>query len=565
MFLALLIVLFFAAIVANYFWTSYYQHEQMENELVEKGEVLSQQMDAVWSFMSLNQSQLEKIAYTDDGVYRGLHCAIAGRSIGMLFSQSSNYTTRFVNFSPRNPDDTPDTFEADALNAFLADPAVTQYYSFSQLNEKEVFRYSAPMLAQETCLTCHGTPAGTVDVVGYEKEGWRVGDIGGAISIVIPLDVYMESQQTTVVYNIIFFGVLLLLFALCIWFALSYLVTGPLRKIQGSVKQTNVGELDIRLAPSETSREIRAFADELNDMSVKLAEVYGNLEAQVTDRTLQLTEANELLVGQRMQLEHMNSYLAEQSRYKSDFLAMMSHELRTPLTSIIAFTSLLKKNAVCQNDRDLAEISLEIESNSNVLLTIINDILDMSRIEAGKAVLNLVLVDFGDLVSEIKSFMQPIAEHKKINLSYEVKHNVPLAFVDDDKLHHIMVNLLSNAIKFTAEGGKVSLKVSYDEAGAENSSRSHYDSSDASQRGGSWIVLEVTDTGIGIARENQREIFERFWQVDSSVARSYSGTGLGLALVKEYAEMHGGSVAVESTLGEGSSFTVRIRARQEKC
>ncbi len=565
MFLILLTVLFIAAIIANYFWTSYYEREQMENELIETGEVLSMQMDAVWSFMSMNQSQLEKIAFTDEGVYRGLHCAIAGRSIGLLFSQTSNYTTRFVNYNPRNPSDVPDAFESAALDVFLVDPTVKQYYEFSDFNGVEVFRYSAPMEIEETCLTCHGTPAGEIDVVGFPKEGWSLGDVGGAISIVIPLDVYKMSEQTTVLYNIVFFGVLLLLFSICVWFALHYLVTNPLKKIQGSIHQSSAGELDIQLSPSETSREIRDFANELNGMSVKLAEVYNNLELQVADRTAQLTEANDLLVQQRAQLERMNADLAGQSRYKSDFLAMMSHELRTPLTSIIAFTSLLKKDTVNRNNPDVAEISSEIESNSNVLLTIVNDILDISRIEAGKAELNYELLDLGDMIANLKDFMQPIVDQKNMQHSYKVNGNVPLVYVDGDKLQHILINLLLNAIKFTPEGGQVSLKISYDESATDVASNERkVVSAEDGMHDNGWILLQVSDTGIGIDEEDQTSIFERFRQVDSSAARGYSGTGLGLALVKEYVEMHKGSVSVRSALGEGSTFTVRIPVRQEK-
>lgn len=557
MFLTLLVVLFFAAIVFNYFWTSASQQQQMEKELIEKGMVLSQQMDAVWTFMSYNQDELEKIAYTEEGVYRGLHCAIVGRSIGIIFSQDSNYTTRFVNFSPRNPEATPDEFETEALNTFLNDPDAQYYSAFEEVEGERVFRYSAPMNIQDSCLECHGTPAGEIDATGFPKEGWSIGDVGGAISIIIPLDVYEENMQATVANNLTFFIALLLLFSILILLALTYLVTGPLKKIKQSVQNTSVGELDIELAPTETSKEISEFVDELNDMSTKLAELYDSLETQVADRTAQLSEANELLVEQREQLEHINSYLADESQYKSDFLAMMSHELRTPLTSIVAFTNLLKKTAAQNKDEDLEEISSEIESSSQILLTIINDILDMSRIEAGKAELNLGPVDFGDLVAALRDFMQPIAEKKDISLRYEIDKDVPLTFADFDKLHHIAINLLSNAIKFTPDGGSVLFHISY-----EPPKQTSQSSKEASALG--HVVLQVIDTGIGIDAKDQRGIFERFRQVDSSVARGYSGTGLGLALVKEYALMHGGRVAVKSTVGEGSTFSVYIPARQEK-
>jgi len=549
MFLVLLAVLFLAAIVVNYFWTSHSLKQQTEKELVEKGQVLSQQMGAVWSFMSANQEQLQEIAYTEQGSYYGLHCAIVGRSIGMIFSRESNYTTRFVNFSPRNLADSPDEFEAAALSVFNADLGTKEYYAFSEFNGVDVFRYSAPMEIQETCLECHGEPAGEVDVTGFPKEGWNIGDIGGAISIVIPLDVYLENERSTVVSNLIFFCALLLVFSICIWFTLTYLVTSPLRRIQSSVQQACVGKLDINLAPGEASLEIRDLVQELNDMSHELGESYDNMEAQVADRTVQLSRANQLLEEQRAQLEGINIHLTDENRYRSDFLAMMSHELRTPLTSIIAFANLLQKRAADQIAPDISEICSEIESNGQLLLTIINNILDMSRIEAGKAELNLEMVDFGDLASSTRAFIQPIADQKGIKFSYEIDNDVPLAFADFDKLQHILVNLLSNAIKFTSEGGGVWLRITYNDAAGAKDACGH-------------VLMQVRDTGIGIDKKNQREIFERFWQVDSSAARNYNGTGLGLALVKEYSEMHGGSVKVQSAPGKGSTFTVCVPMKQ---
>jgi signal transduction histidine kinase len=571
MFLVLLLVLFVFASVANYFGTSSSMHQQTEKELIEKGRVLSQQMNAVWSFMSANQDQLQSIARTEEGVYYGLHCAIVGRSIGAIFSQETNYTTRFVNFSPRNLADTPDDFESAALQAFKADSGVKEFYAFSEYGGMEVFRYSAPMEIQETCLECHGMPAGEIDVTGFPKEGWNKGEIGGAISIAIPLDVYRENERATVLYNLLFFSCLLLVFSVCVWIALSYLVTNPLRRLRHGIRQTQVGELDLRLAPGEASYEMRDLVQEFNEMSHKLGRVYTSLESQVLERTQQLSQANRLLEEQRSQLEEINSHLADENRYKSDFLAMMSHELRTPLTSIIAFANLLQKSASGQADPGIAEISHEIESNSQILLAIVNDILDMSRIEAGKAELNPEMVDFGDLASSLRDFVQPIADQKGIKVSYEVKNNVPLAFVDFDKLHHILVNLLSNAIKFTPCGGQVWVDISYEpvDATPTQTSSEPVDATPGptgdtpTQPAGGFILLCVRDTGIGIAEKDLRDIFERFWQIDSSASRNYNGTGLGLALVKEYTTMHEGTVEVSSTLGEGSTFMVRIPRRQE--
>ncbi len=342
-FAGLIILLIAVSLGANLAWTSMNKRAQMENELREKGEVLAQQMDAVWEFMASNQDRLAQISFTDDGVYQGLHCAIAGRSIGQLFTSESSYTTRFVNFNPRNDADEPDEFETKALDAFLADPACREYYGITEYQGVEVFRYLAPMRIEQNCLDCHGEPAGEVDVTGFAKEGWRIGDMGGAISIIMPLDVYQDNEQSAVMQDVVFFGGMLVVCLVIIYLALSYLVTRPLSKIQAGVETIQAGNLNVELAHTESSREVNRLVEEFNGMAHELSQMYGNLEAQVADRTAQLERANLLLEEQRAQLEGANERLLGENRYKSEFLAMMSHELRTPLTSIIAFSEMLNR------------------------------------------------------------------------------------------------------------------------------------------------------------------------------------------------------------------------------
>lgn len=537
-FAGLIIALIAISLAANLAWTSENKRAQMENELREKGMVLTQQMDAVWEFMASNQYRLEQISYTEDGVYQGLHCAIVGRSIGQLFTSQSSYTTRFVNFNPRNASDQPDEFEAVALDAFYADPECREFYQITEFQGEEVFRYSAPMRIEENCLDCHGEPAGEIDVTGYAKEGWKTGDVGGAISIVIPLDVYMDSEKSAVVQDVIFFGGMLVMCLVIIYLALTYLVTRPLQKIQAGVERIQTGDLDVELAHTESSREMNTLMTEFNEMAHELAGIYSNLETQVQDRTAQLAQANAVLERQRAQLEEANERLRDENRYKSEFLAMMSHELRTPLTSIIAFTELLNRNSDPADEKE-AETRREIEANSRALLLMINDILEMSRLDAGRIEMNMETVDLGDVVGMVRAVVQPLANRKDIAFACDIDADVPLVTADFEKLRHVLENLCGNAVKFTPEGGTVHLAISHHP-----------------ECGQVW--LRVADTGIGIAKKDQRRIFDRFVQADSSASRSYNGTGLGLSLAKEYAEMHGGTISVESEPGRGSVFTVRI-------
>lgn len=401
-----------------------------------------------------------------------------------------------------------------------------------------MFRYLAPMRIEKNCLDCHGEPAGEIDVTGYAKEGWRSGDVGGAISIVIPLDVYMDNEKSAVVQDVIFFGGMLVACLVIMYLALTYLVTRPLSKIQAGVERIQTGDLDVELAHTESSREMNTLMTEFNEMAHELAGIYSNLEAQVQVRTAQLAEANAVLERQRAQLEEANGRLRDENRYKSEFLAMMSHELRTPLTSIIAFTELLNRNSEPADEKE-AETRREIEANSRALLLMINDILEMSRLDAGRIEMNRETVDLGDIAGMVQAVVQPLANRKNIAFAYEIDPDVPLITADFEKLRHVLENLCGNAVKFTPEGGDVRLSISWHP-----------------ECGQVW--LRVADTGIGIAKKDQRRIFDRFVQADSSASRRYNGTGLGLSLAKEYAEMHGGTISVESELGHGSVFAVRI-------
>ena len=540
-FVVLISALIAASLLANLAWTSVNKRAQMENELREKGEVLAQQMDAMWEFMASNQDRLEQISYTEDGIYQGLHCAIVGRSIGLLFTSQSEYETRFVNFDPRNAADAPDEFEAAALNAFKEE-GLAEYYEVTEYEGEEVFRYLAPMTIEENCLDCHGEPKGEIDVTGFPKEGWSIGDNGGAISIIMPLDVYRENEQSAIVQDVIFFGGMLAFCLVVVYVALGYLVTRPLNKIQAGVEQIQTGNLDVELAYTESSREMNTLTADFNQMAEELSAIYGNLETQVEDRTAQLARANDVLERQRAQLEDANDRLRDENRYKSDFLAIMSHELRTPLTSIIAFAEMLNKESDPKNEKE-AETRREIEANSRALLFMINDILEMSRLDAGRIEMNVETVDLGDIAGLVQSVVQPLAKQNGIEFTCEIDADVPLVEADFEKLRHVLENLAGNAVKFTPEGGSVRLAISYHPECGE-------------------VWLRVADTGIGIAKKDQRRVFERFVQADSSASRKYSGTGLGLALAKEYTEMHNGSISVESVLGKGSVFTVRIPAKR---
>lgn len=253
-------------------------------------------------------------------------------------------------------------------------------------------------------------------------------------------------------------------------------------------------------------------------------------------------------------LKQTNAKLEKISRLKSEFLASMSHELRTPLNSVIGFADLLRRQAAAQLSDRQNNYLKTIEKSGQHLLSLINDILDLSKIEAGKTELEVSLVDVAELFDECLAMMQPRISAKKLQLHINLDPQVKQAHFDRRKVQQILVNLLSNAVKFTPKRGSITLsaRLAY---GAELRQEKRTDVS-LIEESTPYLCLEVTDTGIGISPADQAQLFQSFFQIDGALTRQYEGTGLGLVLTKRLAELHGGTASVESTKGVGSSFRV---------
>ncbi|WP_392533921.1 PAS domain S-box protein [Nostoc sp. C117] len=280
----------------------------------------------------------------------------------------------------------------------------------------------------------------------------------------------------------------------------------------------------------------------------------------ITDRKkaeAQLRQTNE-------QLANTNVELARATRLKDEFLANMSHELRTPLNAILGMSEGLLESVFGMINQRQAKAIATIERSGKHLLELINDILDLSKIESGKLELELSDVSVRSLCDASLAFVRHIALKKNIHLGTHIATNLSTIQVDDRRLRQVLINLLSNAIKFTPEKGSVSLKVWLEEGhggrGAEGAGGANSSSSPSSPSS-PLLCFSVTDTGIGIAPENIDKLFQPFIQLDSSLNRQYDGTGLGLALVRRIAVLHGGTVSLTSEVGVGSCFTVCIPYR----
>ena len=287
--------------------------------------------------------------------------------------------------------------------------------------------------------------------------------------------------------------------------------------------------------------ERKKLTKEIRDRNRELQELNDSLEEMVVERTRELREANK-------ELRKLNES-------KSKFIATMSHELRTPLNSILGFSEILKDGTYSVPIEKQRRYATNIFNSGNHLLQLINNILDLAKIESGKTELNYESLPVRKVIAEVVAVIRPLADKKEQNLEVKIADEIPLLRADRIKFKQIMYNLLSNAVKFTHEGGEILLEGKMADDALPGASRS---SSAISSAVGGVLELSVSDTGIGIKEEDIERIFAEFEQVDGGYSRRYEGTGLGLALTRKLVELHGGEVRVESREGTGSKFVVLL-------
>jgi diguanylate cyclase (GGDEF)-like protein/PAS domain S-box-containing protein len=283
-------------------------------------------------------------------------------------------------------------------------------------------------------------------------------------------------------------------------------------------------------------KEERDLKKALEDKTKALEELNENLEKKVIERTEELEKINR-------ELEHTN-------QLKGKFIANISHELRTPLNSILGFSDVMLEKTFGDLTENQERYVRNIYSSGKHLLELINNMLDIAKIEAGKYEMFYETFSIDDVIGEVMNIMKSFADNKFIEIAVSIGEGVGTITADRVKLKQILYNLLSNAIKFTPEGGMVGIDVS---KGENVDGRYPW-----ALPGREFVKFSIWDTGVGIDPEDKDRIFDEFEQVDSSFSREYGGTGLGLALTKKLVELHGGNITVESKLGEGSIFSFMI-------
>ncbi|MEX0961055.1 MAG: ATP-binding protein [Burkholderiales bacterium] len=310
---------------------------------------------------------------------------------------------------------------------------------------------------------------------------------------------YVESRRLVLV-----FAVACILAALALGYGISLSLIGPVRRMETRMREIAAGDFSGRVEVPNRD-ELGALAADLNAMSERLGRLYRELEAA--------------------------------SEHKSEFLASMSHELRTPLNAVIGFSEVLREKMFGELNAKQLEYVNDIHSSGRHLLSLINDILDLSKIEAGKVELALTQFDLAETIENTLTLVRERAARHGLGLSLLIDKRVGTIRADERKVRQVLLNLLSNAVKFTGDGGKVDV---------------------CARLCNGAVEISVSDTGIGVAPEDQERIFEEFQQVGGNQEIRREGTGLGLTLARRFAELHDGGIRVESTLGKGSVFTFTL-------
>ncbi len=421
-----------------------------------------------------------------------------------------------TDLAPRPSDATAPT-ESPPVNRFIPVP------------EQDAIYYYQPVYWKNSCTRCHQGNTRLDAFSPADSFAPKSAHPFRVVRVVVP---DRETREATIWSRSLLaaIGIITVFLAMVIlYIIIHYVVVRPLQHLRDVSEQISRGNTELR-ANIQT-----------NDEFEELAKAFNRMVRHMTDTQAELRQVNTDLDAKVDQLAQLNMRLYEMNRLKSDFLANMSHELRTPLNSIIGFSEILQGiGTLNEKQRRYAH---NIQKSGRLLLDMINDILDLAKIEAGKMDLRLSEFRIGALVTAQCDMVRSLSEEKNIDLEVQVPPDLPVMFQDQSKIQQILLNLLSNAIKFTPEGGRI--RVSVDR--------------DASDR----LLLSVADTGVGVAEEDREIIFEKFRQSatamgEANLTREYTGTGLGLSIVKELCKLLGGEITFQSELGRGSTFTVTL-------
>ncbi len=383
---------------------------------------------------------------------------------------------------------------------------------------EDLLRGFRAVRTEQACLRCHDTPTARVR--------FEPGLLVGMVEVTLPAA--SESSSLVLWTRIAFLagGLLAAVLAFVLFVSLTRrLVLRPIRQLTDVADRVAEGDLKVR-STIQTGDELQRLGESFNEMLLA-----------INDQTDKLRNANRALDLRLSELAHANVSLFQANQVKSEFLTNVSHELRTPLNSILGFADLVQD----QQDTKIKRWGNNISVAAKNLLNMINDLLDLAKIEAGRAEVQMDQVAISDTCQTLLDLMKPLADKKQITLKGQISPDLPLIFTDGGKVQQILYNLLSNAIKFTPSGGTVTLMAGPGMGGGKRELR-----------------ISVTDTGPGLPEAEQARIFEKFYQGEKPLTKGAAGTGLGLAISKELSSLLGGRLSVSSAPGHGATFSLHL-------
>jgi two-component system, NarL family, sensor histidine kinase BarA len=446
--------------------------------------------------------------------------------------------------APLNPDSNvgrpADKNEADIIDRFMrlqAEGKELPGYLDASSPDKDEYYYYQPICAKQYCTTlCHlQLPPGeefaaALGPTGVSENPLAVGDLMAVAKISVSNETLREDVTKAWTFLLAVAIVTAFMAMVAFYIVIRYVIVRPVRHLRDVSDAIAHGDINMR-ADIRTGDEFEA-----------LAVAYNRMLRHLVDAQDELRGANVNLDVKVDELAKLNMQLYETNRVKSDFMATMSHELRTPLNSILGFSDVL--GSIDSLDSKQQRFVQNIQKSGRLLLEMINNVLDLAKVESGKMELRLTSFDVRRVIGAQCDMARPLSEKKNIDLIEEIQPDLPPMHQDQGRIQQVLNNLLSNAIKFTPEGGRIKV---------------------VAQRGGEGgLVIQVIDTGVGIAEEDQQAIFEKFRQGTTSMpggdamTREYGGSGLGLSICRELCNLLGGEVTVQSELGTGSTFTVRL-------
>ncbi len=549
-FTLLLTLIFIGGIIVSGITLSGAMQRKAEDEVTTKAEILTQAINSVRSYTSehvvpLLHNQLE----TSPTFINEIVPSFTARKVFENFRDQPeyrNFSYKEAALNPTNPKDKADPFETDLVKQFRQQPDLTKLSGYRNIAGVQQFFTARPLVVNNaSCLQCHSHPsvAPKTLVASFGAEsgfGWQLNDIVAAQTIYVPSEeVFAKGHQylalTMGIFISIFAAVVLLINGL-----LKRRVIHPIKQLTAIARKIKTGTMTAEQVSEFDSPNITSVARRADEPG-QLARAFQHMAHEVAAREQNLTQAVDQRTAQlaeSMKAAQQAKTLAEEANTtKSKFLANMSHELRTPLNAIIGYSEMLIEEITDLGTPALIPDVQKIHGAGQHLLGLINNILDLSKVEAGKVELFLETFAIAPLIEEVAATLRPLLTKNHNTLVINCPDNIGSMQADVTKLRQSLFNLLSNASKFT-ENGTITLAVEPREA--------------------NWIIFCVSDTGIGMTPKQQAKLFQSFTQADASTTRKYGGTGLGLVITQQFCQIMGGDIQVESEAGKGTTFTIRL-------